>query len=105
MNGVLPHLHARDATMVYVSSAPLEKLRAYKQRRGWGWGSCAGSDFSFDLGFSRTEEQTREAIAPMLAGDTSPIIEQMTRATGTDAVGFLSEGPGFSTFVLDDGVV
>ena len=80
MNGVLPHLHARDATMVYVSSAPLEKLRAYKQRRGWGWGSCAGSDFSFDLGFSRTEEQTREAIAPMLAGDTSPIIERAQNA-------------------------
>src|SRR5919206_1695301 len=30
VNGVLPHLHARDVTMLYVSSAPLEKLQAYK---------------------------------------------------------------------------
>jgi predicted dithiol-disulfide oxidoreductase (DUF899 family) len=107
VNGVVPHLHARDATMVYVSRAPLEKLRAYKQRMGWSfpWVSCAGSDFNFDLGFSRTEEQTREWIAPMLAAGTPPIIDQMTSATGTDVVGFLSEGPGFSAFVLDGGVV
>jgi predicted dithiol-disulfide oxidoreductase (DUF899 family) len=107
VNGVVAHLHARDASMVYVSSAPLEKLGAYKQRMGWSfpWVSCAGSDFNFDLGFSRTEEQTRAAIAPMLEGGIPPIIEHMTSTTGTDAVGFLSEGPGFSAFVLDDGVV
>ena len=34
-----------------------------------------------------------------------PVIEHMTRTTGTDAVGYLSQGPGFSAFVLDDGVV
>jgi predicted dithiol-disulfide oxidoreductase (DUF899 family) len=28
VNGVLPHLHARDVTMLYVSRAPLEKLQA-----------------------------------------------------------------------------
>jgi predicted dithiol-disulfide oxidoreductase (DUF899 family) len=107
VNGVLPHLHARDATAVYVSSAPLEKLRAYRQRMGWSfpWVSCAASDFNFDLGFSRTEEQTREAIAPMLARGPNPIIDHMTRSTGTDAVGYLSQGPGFSTFLLEDGVV
>src|SRR5438552_15283545 len=32
VNGVLPHLNARDVTMVYVSRAPLEKLLAYKRR-------------------------------------------------------------------------
>src|SRR5215207_3651544 len=35
VNGVLPHLHARDVTMVYVSRAPLAKLQAYKRRMGW----------------------------------------------------------------------
>src|ERR671937_418054 len=29
VNGVLPHLHARDVTMLYVSRAQLEKLQAY----------------------------------------------------------------------------
>ena len=35
INGVLPHLHARDVTMLLVSHAPLEKLQAYKRRMGW----------------------------------------------------------------------
>ena len=107
VNGVLPHLNARDVTMVYVSRAPLEKLQAYKQRMGWGfrWVSSAGSDFNFDYGVSRTEEQTRAGIAPMLEGGTPPIVDQLASAAGTDVVGYLSEGPGFSAFVLDQGVV
>src|SRR5215208_94706 len=35
VNGVLPHLRARDVTMLYVSRAPLEKLQAYRSRMGW----------------------------------------------------------------------
>jgi predicted dithiol-disulfide oxidoreductase (DUF899 family) len=30
VDGLLPHLHARDATVVFVSQAPLEKLQAYR---------------------------------------------------------------------------
>ena len=70
----LPHLHARDVTLTYVSQAPLQKLQAYKRRMGWNmpWVSSAVDDFNFDLGYSFTEEQAREAIAPMLeAGDPS----------------------------------
>jgi len=107
VNGVLPHLTARGVTMLYVSSAPLEKLQAYKRRMGWSfpWVSSAGGDFNLDMGFSRAEEQTREAIAPMLAAGTPPILDHMTQSTGTDIVSYLSEAPGFSAFVLDDGVV
>src|SRR5205814_3073058 len=55
VNGVLPHLHARDATMLYVSRAPLAKLQAYKRRLGWSfpWVSSGGSDFNFDFGVSQ----------------------------------------------------
>src|ERR687888_1033300 len=35
MNGVLPHLHARDLTLLLVSRAPIEKLQAYRRRMGW----------------------------------------------------------------------
>src|SRR5438445_727840 len=35
VNAVVPHLNARDVTMVYVSRAPLEKLQAYKRRVRW----------------------------------------------------------------------
>src|SRR6187549_3152939 len=31
-DGLLPHLHARDLTMLLVSRAPLEKLLAYRRR-------------------------------------------------------------------------
>jgi predicted dithiol-disulfide oxidoreductase (DUF899 family) len=107
VNGVLPHLNARDVTMVYVSRAPLDKLQAYKRRMGWTfpWVSSADSDFNYDFGVSRTEEQTREGIKPMIEAGMPPVVDHLARASGTDVVGYLSEGPGFSAFVLDEGAV
>ena len=107
VDGALPHLHARDVTMLYVSQAPLEKLQAYKRRMGWSmpWVSSAVSDFNFDQGYSRTEEQTREAIAPMLEAGPPPAVDHNASLSGTDVTGYLTEGPGFSAFVLDDGTV
>jgi predicted dithiol-disulfide oxidoreductase (DUF899 family) len=115
VNGVLPHLRARDVSFVFVSQAPLEKLQAYKRRMGWSfpWVSTARSDFNFDLGFSYTEEQAREAVAQLRPTGLEtgpgtglpPIVEQNARATDTDAVGYLTESPGFSSFVRDDGTV
>jgi predicted dithiol-disulfide oxidoreductase (DUF899 family) len=51
VDGVVPHLNARDVTMLFVSQAPLEKLQAYKRRMGWSfpWVSSGNSDFNFDL--------------------------------------------------------
>ncbi len=68
-NGVFPHLGACDVTMICVSRAPLENLLAYRERMGWSfnWASSYESDFTVDLGFSSSEEQTREWVAPMLA--------------------------------------
>jgi predicted dithiol-disulfide oxidoreductase (DUF899 family) len=106
VNGVLPHLHARDVTFVFVSQAPLEKLRAYKRRMGWTfpWVSSAKSAFNFDLGFSSSEEQTREWVTPMV--DQLPrIAAHNADSSGTDLVGYLTEVFGFSTFVHADGAV
>jgi predicted dithiol-disulfide oxidoreductase (DUF899 family) len=119
VDGVVPHLHARDVTFVFVSQAPLSKLQAYKRRMGWSfpWVSASPSGFNFDLGFSHTQEEAREAVAAMRAtGMTTqrsatalsslpPIVEQNARATGTDVVGYLTESPGFSTYVREDGAV
>jgi predicted dithiol-disulfide oxidoreductase (DUF899 family) len=107
IDGALPHLHARDVTMTYVSQAPLEKLQAYKRRMGWQmpWISSAETGFNFDLGYSRTEEQTREAFAPMLEAGRPPVLDHNAKSTGTDVTGYLSQGPGFSVFVLDNGTV
>src|SRR5437588_12827178 len=43
---MVPHLAARDTTLVAVSRAPLKKLLAFEKRMGWtfDWLSAAGSD-------------------------------------------------------------
>src|SRR5580700_10917024 len=53
-NGVLPHLRARDVTMICVSRAPLDKLLAFRDRMGWSfdWASSHDSDFNADYGVS-----------------------------------------------------
>ena len=48
-------------------------------------------------------EQTREAIAPIQA--LPSIVAHNAGATGTDVFDYLTESPGFSAFVLDDGIV
>jgi predicted dithiol-disulfide oxidoreductase (DUF899 family) len=106
VNGVLPHLHARDVTMLYVSRAPLEKLLAYKKRMGWDfpWVSSGDSDFNFDFDVSQTEEQLQERMGPMLE-NPPPVMSQLATETGTDVAGFLSEAPGLSAFAMEDGTV
>jgi predicted dithiol-disulfide oxidoreductase (DUF899 family) len=105
IDGVLPHLHARDVTFLLVSQAPLAKLRAYQRRMGWRlpWVSSAQTDFNFDLGCSHTEDQGRDAVAQMMGGGgLPPIVEHNARSSGTDVAGYLTESPGFSSFVRDD---
>src|SRR5918995_2991333 len=106
MNGLLPHLHARDLTLAFVSRAPLPRLQEYKQRMGWSipWVSSANTDFSFDLGTSFTEEQVREQMAP-LAGESPPTVRHLATASGTDVPGYISELPAGSAFTLEDGAV
>jgi predicted dithiol-disulfide oxidoreductase (DUF899 family) len=97
------HLAARDVKLLLVSRAPLEKLRAYAQRMGWGldWVSTAGSDFNRDIGFTFTEEELR----PFLDGEIPSVVEQFAEACGTDVLGYVTEGPGLSAYALSDGVV
>jgi predicted dithiol-disulfide oxidoreductase (DUF899 family) len=105
LDGVLPHLHARDLTLAFVSRAPLEKLQAYKQRMGWNipWFSSANTDFNFDFGASYPEEQVREQMPP--EDELPPIARQNANATGTDVVEYISEMFGATAFTLQDGSV
>ena len=105
-DGMVPHLKARDVTMICVSSAPLEKLLAYRERMGWSfnWASSYESDFNVDLGYSSSEEQTREWVEPAL-DQLPPIAARNARETGTDLVGYPTESFGFSVFAQDNGDV
>jgi predicted dithiol-disulfide oxidoreductase (DUF899 family) len=102
LDGLAPHLHARDLTPLLVSQAPLAKLQAYQRRMGWrlAWVSAAPSDFNVDLGASSAGR-----ITPPAAGGLPPIVAQNAAAAGTDVAGYLTESPAVSVFALQDGVV
>jgi predicted dithiol-disulfide oxidoreductase (DUF899 family) len=123
-NGVLPHLEARDVTMVCVSLAPIEKLLAYRERMGWSfnWASSHESDFNLDYGVSAGEAMTYDAAAPLLEANELALLKllneqpavreklplvtgQNASATGTDLDGYFSEGHGVSTFALEGNTV
>jgi predicted dithiol-disulfide oxidoreductase (DUF899 family) len=100
----VPHLKARDTTLLLASRAPLDKLLAYRERMGWGidWVSSEGSDFNRDLGFMHTEEE----LKPFLESGSIPVtVEQNAEMCGTDVAGYVTEGPGLSAYVLSDGAV
>ena len=97
------HLKAKDTTLLLASRAPIGQLLAFKERMGWGidWVSSAGSDFNRDIGFLNT----REELKPFLEGDIPVTVEQNARMCGTDAGGYVTEGPGLSVYARSDGVV
>jgi predicted dithiol-disulfide oxidoreductase (DUF899 family) len=98
----VPHLKAGDTTLLLSSRAPLDRLLAYRERMGWDidWVSSP-SDFHRDLGFLYSQEELR----PFLDGPIPPTVEQFARMCGTDALGYVTEGPGLSVYALSDGAV
>jgi predicted dithiol-disulfide oxidoreductase (DUF899 family) len=90
-DGPLPHLNGHDVTLVAESIAPLDELRAYKQRMGWRfpWVSSLGSDFKFDFGVAFTEEQQRNGADYNFRHVDEPAPQR----------------EGLSAFALEDGIV
>ena len=99
----VPHLKARDTTVLLASRAPLEKLLGYRQRMGWriDWVSSGGSDFNRDLGFLYTEEE----LKPFLDGEIPSTVVQNAEMCGTTVAGYVAEGPGLSVYAQSDGTV
>jgi predicted dithiol-disulfide oxidoreductase (DUF899 family) len=121
-NGVLPHLNARDVTMICISHAPLEQLLAYRRRMGWSfnWASSYENDFNFDFGVSVADEAAHEVVPLLEANEVAafplmsdpsvreslpPMVTENAAATGLDVVGYFREGHGVSTFARDGGTV
>lgn len=99
--GDLSMLPDRDTRFVLVSRAPLAKLEAYKERRGWNlpWYSSHGSDFNYDFHVTLDESVTpieynyRSAAAHAQAAAPVPVAAQPF------------EGHGLSVFFrVDDDV-
>lgn len=90
-DGIDVHLAARDTALVFVSTAPLATLSAYRARMGWrfDWVSSGGSDFNRDFGVT---------FEP---GDLGP-----TRGYNYSPLTPAEEMPGLSVFQrLEDGDV
>src|SRR3989441_6660769 len=63
----VPHLKARDTTLLLASRAPLAKLIAYRERMGWAtaWARTAGAAFNRDPGFCSPGRE----LNPFLEGE------------------------------------
>lgn len=113
-NGFWEHLAHHDVMLWAISRAPLEKLKARKEKMGWTfpWASSFGSDFNYDYGAGITEEQQTEEgyeynyeARPPCSRSTSEGPTVFAQMSGTDALTFMREQPGMSAFVLADGEV
>jgi len=85
----VPHLAARDVSLVAVSTAPVSVLSAYKRRMGWAfpWVSCADNGFN------------RECAATFSAADVASGDSLYNHGTIPPAG---EEMPGLSVFALDE---
>jgi len=71
-DATLPHLGARDTTLVVISRAPYPKLEAFRHRMGWRfkWVSSGGNDFNHDFGVSFTDQQKAAGVVRYNYGST-----------------------------------
>jgi predicted dithiol-disulfide oxidoreductase (DUF899 family) len=99
-DGIIPHLHQRDVSMVAVSRAPLRKLQEQARKLGWKfkWVSSFGSDFNFDYGVSFSADAIEREEAFYNYGTQKVTIESHTKKAATEL-------PGVSAFFKSDGEI
>jgi predicted dithiol-disulfide oxidoreductase (DUF899 family) len=98
-DGFLSHLRARETSFVFVSRAPLAKIEAYKDAKGWTyrWYSSYESDFNYDFHVTLDE-----SVAPIEFNYRGP--DELAQA-GMEWILETSnqpmEQPGMSFFLRD----
>jgi predicted dithiol-disulfide oxidoreductase (DUF899 family) len=85
----VPHLAARDVTLLAVSRAPLARLEAFKRRMGWTfeWLSSGRCEFNYDFGASFRDEQRTDGKSTY---NYAPLSDRES-----------ADMPGFSVFIKD----
>ena len=110
LSGTVDHLNGRDVTLICMSQAPLEKLVAYKQPRGWTvpWVSAHGSDFLFDYGFAFRREEMSGIVRDefdmgQLLRDAPQWLRGYREEVGaSDLESAVSVSAGWSVFAMRD---
>jgi predicted dithiol-disulfide oxidoreductase (DUF899 family) len=87
---VLTHVRSRNTAFALVSRAPLAKLQAYRDSRGWTapWYSSCGSDFNYD--YQVTLDKDRPQLQYNYRPEPQIVADQPSM-----------ELPGFSSFLRD----
>jgi len=88
LDGTIPHLAARDASLVVVSRAALTRIEPFKKRMGWRfkWVSSYGTDFNADFHVSFTKDEMAQGKV-----NYNYTMQEFPSA----------EGPGLSVFYKD----
>ena len=113
LGGAVVHLNDRDVTLICMSQAPLEKLAAYKEPRGWTvpWVSAYGSDFLFDYGFAFRREDMSGVIreefdmGQLLREAPQWLRDYREQVGAPDLESAASVSAGWSVFAMRDGAV
>jgi len=113
LGGVVVHLNDRDVTLLCMSHAPLEKLVAYKRRRGWTvpYVSAHSGDFLFDYDYAfRREEMSgivREEfdMGQLLRERPQWLHDYREEVGAPDLESAVSVSAGWSVFAMQDGAV
>ena len=111
LSGTVAHLNDRDVTLICMSQAPLEKLAAYKERRGWTvpWVSAYGSDFLFDYSYAFRREDMSGVIREefdmgQLLREAPEWLRSYREEVGApDLESAVSVSAGWSAFAMRDG--
>jgi predicted dithiol-disulfide oxidoreductase (DUF899 family) len=102
------HLGHQDVTLICFSRAPIDRLRAYKERMGWEFPyvSTYGTDFPFDFGLAMEPEQAQQIPEVKQMIDNPPDwLAEWGQQVGAKLEDGLREAPGFIAFARENGTV
>jgi predicted dithiol-disulfide oxidoreductase (DUF899 family) len=102
------HLSHRDVTLICFSRAPMDRLRAYKERMGWKlpYVSTYETDFPWDFDLALTEEQAAEIpeVQEMIASPPD-WLQDWSKQVGAELKDGLREAPSWIAFARENGTI
>jgi len=108
LDGGLVHVNHRDVTLICFSRAPIERLRAYKERMGWQFPyvSTYDTEFAFDFGLALTKEQAQQIPEIQQLVESPPDwLEEWAGQIGAKLEDGLRESPSWIAFARENGTV